>query len=372
MPQQAATNATGERSIRRWLRLGATDPVAAPAPEAAPRSLEDMAREELLERINRFLLDNRLEVSAANLLAAHSAFSGGNTRLGRKIALKQMEGGPITQEWLDEMVGSRSDGTPQGKDEHAEMMARLQAGVETFSTTTRSARDAAGSYHDALEEQVGEMGKVDATSLALSSLADIDKAMMERTRQVEEDMRRSEQEASALRRSLARAEHDAKIDHLTGLPNRRSFEGELERHYREAQEAIEPLCVAFCDIDHFKRVNDAHGHETGDRVIQAIAQVLSRNSNENCHVARHGGEEFVMLYRNMTRKEAQERLDEARELLAQRNFVNRKNDEPIGAITFSGGIADVFAYPDTRTALAAADAALYRAKQEGRNRILIA
>lgn len=377
MPEQAAAGITQERSIRRWLRLGgvaqAADPSAAPVAGVAPRSLDELAREELLERISRFLMDNRLEVSAANLLAAHSAFSGANARLGRKIALRQTEGGPITQEWLTEMAGAGAhERKPQSKNDYEAMAARLLAGVETFTTTARSARTAAGSYHEALEEQVGQLAKVDATSHALTSLADIARTMMERTHQVEAEMRRSEQEASALRKSLARAERDAHVDHLTGLPNRRAFEGELERHYREAQEAIEPLCVAFCDIDHFKRINDTHGHDAGDRVIQAIAQVLSQNCNANCHVARHGGEEFVMLYRNMTRKEAQARLDEAREQLAQRHFINRKDDTPIGTITFSGGVADVFAYADTRAALAAADEALYRAKQEGRNRILMA
>ena len=330
MSQQLGANGTGERSLRRWLGLGGVaheecDQAAQPVVALVPRSLEEIAREELLQRITSFLLDNRLEVSSANLLAAHSAFSGANSRLSRKIALRQTDGEPITQEWLDEMAGgARPDGRPGGKSEYEQMMTRLQAGVETFTTTARSARDAAGSYHVALEEHVGEMARADVTSLALTSLADIAKAMMERTRQVEEEMRQSEKEATTLRRSLARAERDAQIDHLTGLPNRRSFEGELERHYREAQQAIEPLCVAFCDIDHFKRINDQHGHETGDRVIQAIAQVLARNSNENCHVARHGGEEFVMLYRNLTRKEVQAQLDEARDNLAQRSFVNRK------------------------------------------------
>ncbi len=105
------------------------------------------------------------------------------------------------------------------------------------------------------------------------------------------------------------------------------------------------------------------------QVIQAISQVLSRISNDKCHVARHGGEEFVMLFRGMTKFEAKEKLDQARRALSERRFVNRANDQPIGRITFSGGVADVFAYSDARAALRAADQALYRAKDLGRNRI---
>src|SRR3546814_13926373 len=96
----------------------------------------------------------------------------------------------------------------------------------------------------------------------------------------------------ALRRSLERAKRDAELDYLTGLPNRRAFKLLLDRHHKEARAALEPLSVAFCDIDEFKKVNDLHGTEAGDRVIKAIADTLERLSNDPCHVARHGGQEF--------------------------------------------------------------------------------
>ncbi len=364
-------------TLRRWLGLGqpgdASDETgtgsAADSSGAMRLSLQHEAQRELLEQISLFLLEYRLQVSPANLLAAHAAFSGANPRLARKIALKRADGQPVTQSWLDEVTASDST---DDKAETERLMAKLQSGVESFSTTTRKAASATGEYQEALTRQVDEIQRAESAEMVLSSLADMAKAMLERTRKVEEEMRRSEREASSLRKSLARAQRDAEVDHLTGLPNRRAFEGTLSRHYREAQAAIEPLTIAFCDIDHFKRVNDTHGHETGDRVIQAVGQALARISNANCHVARHGGEEFVILFRNVTRKEALEKIDAVRQQMAERRFVNRHTDEPIGSITFSGGIADVFAYPGPRDALEAADKALYRAKQEGRNQILLA
>jgi diguanylate cyclase len=372
-------NAPIQKSFFQKFGLGRNAPTAAHAETLVnstdkpvdSSTLGDAARCELLSRISDFLLEQRLPITDSNLQAARAIFSGGNPALGRKITAMGLKGEKITQEWLDEaLISDRENST--GKDEYDQILARLQTGLEVFTAVTKSARSVHGDYRSALEIQVGKMEKFDATGIALSSLADVTKAMLERTRQVEMDMRLIEKEASTLRKSLARAQRDAEIDHLTGLPNRRAFEGVLEREYREAQAAIEPLSVAFCDIDHFKRVNDTFGHETGDRVIQAIAQVLARISNEKCHVARHGGEEFVVLFRGMTRSEAKARLDGAREQLAARNFLNRKTDEPIGEITFSAGIADVFAYRDHRSALQAADEALYRAKEEGRNRILLA
>lgn len=129
--------------------------------------------------------------------------------------------------------------------------------------------------------------------------------------------------------------------------------------------------MAFCDIDHFKQVNDTHGHYAGDRVIKLVTQSLARISNDRCHVARHGGEEFVALFRDVPLADTVASLDRLREEMAERRLVNRATDLPFGQVTFSGGVADVFAFPGRRAALQAADVALYRAKQEGRNRICV-
>src|SRR3546814_18053680 len=110
-------------------------------------------------------------------------------------------------------------------------------------------------------------------------------------------MRRSEDEAKSLRRSLARAKSDTEVDYLTGLPNRRAFEALLERHYREAREQPVALSVAFCAIDNFKAINDAQGHDAGARVLKVIADTLTPISTDNCNVARHGGGACVRLYR---------------------------------------------------------------------------
>jgi diguanylate cyclase len=138
---------------------------------------------------------------------------------------------------------------------------------------------------------------------------------------------------------------------------------------RDARDAGESLCLAFVDIDHFKRVNDTHGHPAGDRVLKFVGEALNRIADARCFVARHGGEEFAVIWRNHTVDKAWKKLDSAREEIAERRLVNRANDKPFGKITFSGGIADAFAYPDKSAALKAADEALYLAKKSGRNRV---
>lgn len=344
--------------------------VNAPAADNPVRA----ARSDLIDRIGTFLLDHDLDISPANLALAHAAFSGADLALAQRIAERQIAGDRIDQAWFDQQRPKEREPEQAGeRNEIDALMGRLDSSIATFADATTRAHGTTSAYGDTLKEQVGLIGAEGvATGEVLSSLAGIARAMLERTREVEQEMRRSANEANGLRQSLERARREAEIDHLTGLPNRRAFEGVLEVHYREAQADIDLLSVAFCDIDHFKAVNDNHGHETGDRVIQAIGQVLSRISDDRCHVARHGGEEFVMLFRGRSVTEAQAILDAARQQLAERRFINRITDEPIGRITFSGGVADAFGWPDPRAALRAADEALYRAKAEGRNRICIA
>jgi diguanylate cyclase len=327
------------------------------------------ARQQLLQRISAFLLDNDLEVTAHNLSAAHSAFAGLNPGLERRIRRRLESGDPITQAWLDR---STATDEPVGDDAMDKLAQQLEHGIDQFSRSTETARNSASSYGDALEQHVDALEATPNQNDVIASLADYARAMLERSRKAEEELAHAESEAASLRHNLDRARRDAEVDFLTGLPNRRAFEALLEAEYREAQVAVEPLCVAFCDIDNFKAVNDTHGHDAGDRVICVVAETLAAISGQKCHIARHGGEEFVLLLRGSSPDEALTILDGARETMAARKLVNRRTKEPFGQVTFSAGIADVFAFDDPCAALAAADEALYDAKQAGRNRISLA
>jgi diguanylate cyclase len=107
-------------------------------------------------------------------------------------------------------------------------------------------------------------------------------------------------------------------------------------------------------------------------VLKFVAGLLAKASDDRCHVARHGGEEFVMLFRGKTAAETCEAVDAVREDLANRSLVNRTNGERMERVSFSAGVANVLAYDDPRAALKAADRALYLAKEHGRNRVYLA
>ncbi|WP_234031061.1 GGDEF domain-containing protein [Alteriqipengyuania lutimaris] len=332
---------------------------------ASSRS-EKRARRRFLNDIRAFLIDHDLEVTPFNLNAAFEACQGLNPGLQRGVQARKESGLPITQSWLEETAAV----TARKRDRSVQDLAReLERGIEALTQATKTMRRATSEYGDELERRVDDLNEAPSTDQLLSNLADFAKAMLARSRETEEELRASEKETARLRENLNRARRDAEIDYLTGLPNRRAFEEAFKTDHARAATACEPLSVAFCDIDRFKAINDTHGHEAGDRIITEIGKSLAALCGRDCFLARHGGEEFVMLFRGVGIEEAFERLDCARRDLAQRRMINRRTDKPFGIVTFSAGIADVSQFDDPREALAAADRALYLAKEGGRNQI---
>ncbi len=335
------------------------------AAKVAPRA-QKRARRRALNDIRAFLVENDLEVTPFNLNAAYEVSSGLNPALQRGLDARKESGEPITQAWLEETAAVAA----RKRDRSVQDLAReLERGIEALSQATRSMRRATSEYGDELERRVDDLNDAPSTDELLSNLAEFAKAMLARSRETEEELRAREKETARLRENLNRARREAEVDYLTGLPNRRAFEDVFKADYANALAEGEPLSVAFCDIDRFKAINDTHGHEAGDRIIREIGKSLAALCGEDCFIARHGGEEFVILFRGVAPEEAIERLDCARRELAERRMINRRTDKPFGTVTFSGGVADVALYDDAREALAAADRALYLAKEGGRNQI---
>lgn len=357
-----------------WLRKEATseaiDGAVDRSSEARVSGLAKEARRELLATIGDFLLDHDLAVTPENLAAACSAFSGASPSLGRAIANRIASGEAITQSWLSE--SHTGPASQDARNAPRLLSEELDRSIKRFARNASDARSVAGEYGVHLKRHVLELESAEKDGGSARALAALARQMAERAHAAEAELRASEREAGRLRRRLNRARRDADRDHLTGLPNRRAFEFDLHRQFAEAKAEGGRLCLAFCDVDHFKLVNDRHGHDTGDRILKLIAKALASISDNNCHVARHGGEEFVLLFRGKTLAEAIDRLDGARMDLARRHLVDRETEQAIGQITFSAGVADAMACAGPEEALRAADEALLRAKNSGRNRVVAA
>lgn len=346
---------------------------AAPASPAHNLSQADAARRDLLERIADFLSQHDLAATPDNLALIASALAGSNRELASAFTARQIAGAPIDQRWLD-TLDRLNPASERRTAELEQLVEKLDDALMRFGQSARFAKDATSDHRGAIGAQISELAQSavpDSASLELERLLDLAQAMLARLEQIESAMERSRQETEDLRRSLAEARLEADVDHLTALPNRRAFERRFALAAHAARSRGEPLSIAFCDVDHFKQVNDTHGHEAGDRVLKIIAASLGEHASEDCFVARHGGEEFVLLLPGCDKRAALAKVDAVRRQLAARTLINRASGKPFGRITFSGGIAEVTEAEDDRSALARADAALYRAKQEGRNRIAV-
>ena len=171
----------------------------------------------------------------------------------------------------------------------------------------------------------------------------------------------------AVQLSIDRLRAEADLDPLTGLANRRRFRKALGRELERFRRYETPCALIMLDIDHLKKINDAHGHSVGDAVIRHVAATLVQVSRDTDTVARLGGEEFALLLAAVTEKQAVAAAQRLQPVLSA---------EPVkgaGLVTLSLGVAACPAHANTERSLyAASDKALYRAKNEGRNRVAVA
>ena len=176
------------------------------------------------------------------------------------------------------------------------------------------------------------------------------------------------QDAQAQRERAAEFAADAERDPLTGLGNRRHLDRRCAELLPAAARDSLPLSLALLDIDHFKQVNDRHGHAVGDQVLVLVSQLLRENTRAGDVLARHGGKEFVIVLPGLGSERAAEVCERLRKSVAASAFAEQ--GLPRGAITVSIGLASAGSY-HLQGLLHAADKALYRAKREGRNRLAL-
>ncbi|TNC11338.1 GGDEF domain-containing protein [Methylobacterium terricola] len=177
---------------------------------------------------------------------------------------------------------------------------------------------------------------------------------------------RAEEQALAANHDLARLAH---TDGLTGLPNRRHFDEAFSRAREQAARDGTPLALVLLDADRFKLYNDTYGHLAGDEVLRAVARVLQRQIREPEETAcRIGGEEFAVLLPGAPVREAAARAERIRQALARLQIPHVGNEG--GIVTLSLGVAEAVPGESGGHCFSAADAALYEAKRQGRNRVV--
>lgn len=178
--------------------------------------------------------------------------------------------------------------------------------------------------------------------------------------------------ATAVQNSIAISEKDrqASTDQLTGLFNRTYFNPLFGKELATARETVVPLSVLLFDIDHFKKVNDTHGHPAGDAILKRLAEIVQKSTRSTDVVARYGGEEFIVMMGATNKDQASAYAERLRETIARSPFPVPGHDAPLQVAVSIG----VSGFPEDGESPAdlvkAADDALYEAKKGGRNRVV--
>ncbi|RUM48188.1 MAG: GGDEF domain-containing protein [Hydrogenothermus sp.] len=165
---------------------------------------------------------------------------------------------------------------------------------------------------------------------------------------------------------MERFKHLAETDRLTGLFNKGKFNEVLKKEIERAKRYKRPLSLIIFDIDHFKRINDTYGHKVGDEVLRELAKVIKSIIRKTDFVVRWGGEEFVILAPETDLDGALKLAEKLRQTVEKHQFPTVKN------VTISLGVAQYIDEETPEEFIIRADMALYKAKENGRNRVEVA
>ena len=217
--------------------------------------------------------------------------------------------------------------------------------------------------------QLGERRTVDGLVQAVATLTAETARAGERNRALEQQLSAAAARIARLKDTLAEVKREATTDALTSLCNRKAFDARLRKALSVAKSDGTAVSVLLIDVDHFKRVNDTYGHHAGDLVLRLIGRLLCDNVKGRDTAARYGGEEFAIILAGADGNAGAIVAEQIRAALDSKRLVNKASGEDMGAITLSVGVAQFRPGEAASSLVSRADAALYRAKRNGRNQV---
>jgi diguanylate cyclase len=229
------------------------------------------------------------------------------------------------------------------------------------------------SYHDTLSGATAELSVAqnrDQVKTIVQSLTKSTREMRETNTALRDRLRLSKSEISDLQQSLEAIRAESLTDPLTGLGNRKYFDRSIDVAVENALASGEPLSLLMFDIDHFKSFNDSYGHLTGDQVLRLVGMSLKQTIKGQDITARYGGEEFAVVLPNTALRQALTVADHIRRAVMAKELKKKSTGEILGRVTISVGVSMLKPGDDTDSLIERADACLYAAKRNGRNRVI--
>jgi diguanylate cyclase len=231
----------------------------------------------------------------------------------------------------------------------------------------------AASFDDSLSGAAQKLSLAedrDEVKAIVDSLVKSTREMRDTNQALESRLTLSKTEISNLQQSLEAIRAESLTDPLTGLGNRKYFDRSIEVALQNALASGEPLSLLMFDIDHFKSFNDSYGHLTGDQVLRLVGMSLKQTIKGQDITARYGGEEFAVVLPNTALRQALTVADHIRRAVMAKELKKKSTGEILGRVTISVGVSMLKPDDDTDSLIERADACLYAAKRNGRNRVI--
>lgn len=318
-----------------------------------------------------FLDANGLSPHPVNFLVAYEYVLGQDADLQREMnthAERHMG-------WDDTLMGNLFCKLLESlqEDPYAGVSSELMGLLANLLGQVKDARSSMAGYHKLLSEKhVGLKGKVSREALhaIVSELMLATNAVVVTTGSLQEQLDSTQREAESLRRQLEEIKREAEHDPLTGALNRKALDSILDNLVQNADIDGKPFSLFLADIDHFKHFNDSFGHLLGDEVLKRVVQVMDQQVKGGDYIARYGGEEFMVILPETPPEGAITVAEAIRHAVEQIVLVKRSTKERLSKVTLSLGVGTYRRGEGKMAVIERVDAALYHAKNEGRNRVV--
>lgn len=317
----------------------------------------------------------RLLVSSMGELTIEDKWLHGQLAIVQEIISKPLNIDAVynAESSLKELIFKQSNIKPgllAAKETLRSMVSTFVSRLADITISTGSYQSKIQTYHD----QINATENIAELSTILESLVGDISAMNEDAKQNHEALQETQKKVESAEKQIieltVKLDYISEVAHedfLTGALNRRGMDEALTREFERADRHNSALSLAMLDIDHFKKINDTLGHSTGDKALAHLAKVVKSILRSTDVLARYGGEEFVILLPGSKQDDAVEVISGLQRELTK-NFFLHNNERVL--ITFSAGVAERVTGEDADSILPRADAALYLAKQSGRNRVI--
>jgi diguanylate cyclase len=298
--------------------------------------------------------------------------TGYNAPLNKIINETLARNGKLTEADLEQIYDTYlSHITPP--DRIDKVGARVIGEIDDVVGVLSEALGMTSSYDASLSGAAKELAlakKADQLQSIIESLLRSTSEMRESNKTLEDRLILAKSEISNLQQSLEAIRAESLTDPLTGLGNRKYFDRMIGMAVQSALASGEPLSLLLFDIDHFKSFNDSYGHLTGDQVLRLVGLSLKQTIKGQDITARYGGEEFAVVLPNTALRQALTVADHIRRAVMAKELKKKSTGEILGRVTVSVGVSMLRQGDDTNTLIDRADACLYAAKRNGRNRVI--